>query len=113
MEKWITTTDQTKIYYEIKGQGPALIFLHGNSQTGRVFQKQVAYFSNFYTCITVDTRAHGKSFFEGERLTFQKLADDVIEIINHEKIETAYLLGFSDGANIAMILAAQEPQRFF
>ena len=112
MEKWITTSDNVKLFYEIQGTGPALVFLHGNSQTGRVFKKQVAYFSHNYRCLTIDTRAHGKSFFHGDQMTFARLAQDVFEILDAEQIDSAYLLGFSDGANIAMVLASTQPQRF-
>lgn len=112
MDKWITTTDQVKIYYSVCGHGPALIFLHGNLQTGRVFKKQVAYFSKKYTCLTIDTRAHGRSFFDGERLVFSRLAQDVFDVMNQEHLQKADLIGFSDGANIAMVLASEHPDRF-
>lgn len=112
MEKWILTADQVKIHYQLCGRGPVMIFLHGNSQSMKVFKKQVAYFSKSYTCLTIDTRAHGQSIFLGERMTFRDLSEDVFSILDKENIKKATLLGFSDGANTAMLLAALQPERF-
>ena len=110
MEKWIITSDGIKLYYELQGRGPLLLFLHGNSQTGRIFKRQVEYFQAFFTCLTLDTRAHGKSVFVGERLTFERLAQDVVEVLEAEHVDSARVLGFSDGANIAMVLASHRPE---
>jgi pimeloyl-ACP methyl ester carboxylesterase len=111
MEKYFLTSDGVKLHYEVHGSGPLLIFLHGNSQTGRIFKKQVREFQTDFTCLTLDTRAHGKSVFHGERLTFERLALDVAEVMTAENSKTAKILGFSDGANIAMVLASHKPER--
>lgn len=111
LKKYFTSNDGTKIYYEMDGQGAPLVFLHGNSQTGHIFKRQVDFFKHEFTCITIDSRAHGRSFFDGERITFERLAEDLLEIIDEEGFDKINLLGFSDGANIAMMFATKYPER--
>lgn len=45
---------QAKLYFEEKGQGNVLIFLHGASLDMRQWKKEVAYFSSKYRVVTLD-----------------------------------------------------------
>ncbi|MDR0921684.1 MAG: alpha/beta hydrolase [Lactobacillales bacterium] len=110
-KKFIETEDGTIIYYEVSGTGDPLILLHGNGQSGRVFDPQVKEFKKYYTCIVIDSRAHGRSGNKKNELAFPQMARDVIEVMNKEKIYSANVLGFSDGANVAMFLATRYPKR--
>src|SRR5262245_11927445 len=49
------------LYYQKKGSGPFLVFLHGICLDHRMWEKQVNYFSSAFTCISVDLRGFGKS----------------------------------------------------
>ena len=63
-------------------------------ETGIVVQ--VPIFVNEGDRIKIDSRAHGKSSYtEGEKLTIEKLADDVINVLSIMEIEKANFLGFS------------------
>lgn len=111
MEKYIITSDKVKIYYKVEGHGPTLLFLHGNSQTSNIFRRLIKRLKKHYTCYSLDTRGHGKSVFKGEKLTFNRLTQDILEVMNTENLQRVNLLGFSDGANIAMRLASRYPTR--
>lgn len=111
IEKFKRASDGVRIYYEVHGTGDPLLFLHGNSQNGRVFKRQIDYFSKFYQCIVMDLRAHGFSSLVHENLTFQRIAQDIAEVLNFEKIEKVTIIGFSDGANVAMFFATSFPDR--
>jgi pimeloyl-ACP methyl ester carboxylesterase len=50
-----------KLYYEKKGIGPPLVFLHGIGLDHRMWEKQIERFSNSFTCINPDLRGFGKS----------------------------------------------------
>jgi pimeloyl-ACP methyl ester carboxylesterase len=52
-----------KLYYQKKGSGPFLVFLHGICLDHRMWEKQVSCFSTAFTCISVDLRGFGKSSF--------------------------------------------------
>lgn len=88
--------------YIDKGKGMPLILLHGNGESNIYFAKQIDYFSNFYRVIAIDTRGHGKSLRGVKPFTIEQFADDLKDFLDLHGIEKAIILGFSDGANIAI-----------
>ena len=75
------------------------------------FHNQIDVLSEKYQLILIDTRGHGHSSFGDLPLNFDLFADDVIAVMDKLKIDTAHLLGFSDGGNTAITLALHYPQR--
>ncbi len=88
-----------------------MILLHGNGESGEYFRHQIMYFSPKYRVIAVDTRGHGKSPRGTAAFTIQQFANDLKEFMDQLEIVKAVLLGFSDGANIAMKFALGCPGR--
>lgn len=99
------------LYYQEKGEGEPLLLLHGNGEDGTYFVHQVAYFSDIYRVITVDTRGHGKSPRGTAPFTMEQFAADLHKLMDELEIQKAIILGFSDGANIAMKFALKYPDR--
>ena len=97
--------------YIEKGCGRPLILLHGNGNSSRYFKKQIRYFSAKFRVIAVDTRGHGKSPRGEGPFTMERFADDLKIFMEEMGIEKADILGFSDGANIALIFALRWPER--
>lgn len=100
-----------KLYYEKNGRGFPIIFLHGNGESGDYFRHQVSYFSERYCVVTVDTRGHGKSPRGTAEFSIAQFAEDLNDFMNRWKIREAVILGFSDGANIAMRFALKYPKK--
>ncbi len=100
------------IYYEIFGRGnkETVILLHGNGESGRSFKKLVPLLSDEYRVITIDSRGHGRSDFGGSQLSLGTMAVDVVNIFEALNIEKANIVGFSDGANIAMLTAIKNSE---
>lgn len=98
------------LYYEESGNGFPLILLHGNGEDHTYFEKQVSFFSDSYRVIALDTRGHGKSPRGDGEFTLSRFADDLYEFMKLMGIEKAHILGFSDGANIAVIFALRHPE---
>ena len=98
------------LYYEEKGSGFPLILLHGNGEDHTYFASQVRFFSGRYRVIAPDTRGHGKSPRGDGEFTLSRFADDLYDFMKMIGIEKAHILGFSDGANIAMIFALRHPE---
>lgn len=96
--------------YEEKDK-EVLIFLHGNNENLKAFEKQKEFFEGKYSVLLIDSRGHGESSFGGNPLTLDLMADDVYAVINQLRIPKANIVGFSDGANIAMIFAYKHPER--
>ena len=100
-----------KHFYIEKGTGNALILLHGNGENSDYFKGQIDEFAKQYHVYAIDTRGHGGTP-RGEMLfTIQQFADDLLGFMDVHRIAKAHLLGFSDGANIAMVFAIQHPDR--
>jgi len=102
--------DITHHYIE-KGDGEPLILLHGNGENCDYFSHQTDTFSKRFRVIALDTRGHGQTPRGEKSFTIRQFADDLLEFMNLKGIEKSHILGFSDGANIAMIFAMKYPER--
>ena len=98
-------------FYIEKGTGEPLVLLHGNGESSDYFKGQIDVFAGQYHVYAVDTRGHGRTPRGGMPFTIRQFADDLLEFLDEHQIEKAHLLGFSDGANIAMVFAIQYPER--
>lgn len=99
------------LYYQEKGQGDPLFLLHGNGEDGTYFKNQIEFFSDTYRVIAVDTRGHGKSPRGTAPFTIEQFAEDLNGLMVEMEIPKAVILGFSDGANIAMKFALKHPDK--
>lgn len=99
------------LYYQEQGEGEPLFLLHGNGEDGTYFTNQLSFFSDRYCVIAVDTRGHGKSPRGTAPFTMEQFALDLKELMDRLQIQKAVILGFSDGANIAMKFALKYPDR--
>ena len=96
--------------YQEYGSGPTLVMLHGNGEDGSYYKEQVAHFKEKYHVATVDTRGHGKSPRGKAPFTLAQFAKDLKRFLDSHGWKRVILLGFSDGANIAMIFSIKYPQ---
>ena len=99
------------LYYQEKGNKEPLILLHGNGEDGSYFRNQIDYFSDRYRVIALDTRGHGKSPRGTKPFTIEQFSCDLYEFMEELEISHAIILGFSDGANIAMKFAMKYPNK--
>lgn len=103
--------DGSQIYYEKSGTGPPLFLLHGNGGSGSYFKNQVPALSQHFEVYQVDSRGHNHSTNTQKQTNFQLMASDLKTLMDLENIKKADLLGFSDGANLAMVFAHLYPDR--
>lgn len=98
-------------YYEV-GDGPILMFLHGNSESKRIFlDYQLKHFSAFHT-FALDSRGHGQSISKDSQYTISQFSLDVIRFCEGKGLKNINLVGYSDGGNIALHLAHKAPGLF-
>lgn len=98
--EYIITSDETKIYYKVKGQGVPIIFIHGFSENHTCFRIQERVLSKEYKIITYDLRGHGKSDRWDRGLNLKRFSWDLKELIDYLKLEDVILVGWSMGASI-------------
>ena len=99
------------LYYQEKGNKEPFILLHGNGQNGSYVKNQIDYFSNRYRVIALDTRGHGRSPRGTKPFTIEQFSCDLCDFMEELEISEAVILGFSDGANIAMKFAMKYPNK--
>jgi pimeloyl-ACP methyl ester carboxylesterase len=100
-----------KIYAEEYGEGMPLLMIHGNGGSGKAFNKVIPYFSKYYRVIIADSRAQGKSTDYGDSLSFEMIADDEAALLDAMHIDSAYVIGTSDGGIVALVLAMRHPEK--
>lgn len=98
-----------ELYYQEKGSGEPLILLHGNGEGSTYFENQMKYFQSRYRVVAPDTRGHGKSPRGSAPFTIEQFSCDLYNFMKSREISKAVILGFSDGANIAMKFAMRHP----
>lgn len=94
-----------------KGSGEILILLHGNNESHSYFENQIEEFSQYFKVLAIDTRGHGGTPRGTKPFTLIQFADDLLAFMDNRKIQKAHILGFSDGANVALIFALKHPER--
>ncbi|MDY3117933.1 MAG: alpha/beta hydrolase [Peptoniphilus sp.] len=106
---YVSMADGTKIFYTLFGFGAPVLFLHGNGGSSRFFRYQVASFQEQFRLIFLDSRAHGRSTNRAETLDFELMARDTKAALDALGISRTSIVGFSDGANLAMTFADLYP----
>ena len=100
-----------QLNYVERGAGDALLLLHGNGESLDYFAGQLDFFARFYRVIALDTRGHGASPRGSAPFTIRQFAEDLRAFMDEKGIESAHILGFSDGGNIALSFALKYPRR--
>src|SRR3977135_3244294 len=100
-----------KMYCEVYGQGQPLLIIHGNGGSINNFVKQIPYFSKQYKVIIADSRAQGNSTDPGDSLSYEMMADDYAALLDAMKIDSADVIGWSDGGINGLLLAIRHPEK--
>jgi pimeloyl-ACP methyl ester carboxylesterase len=98
-------------YYEISGKGEPLILIHGNSGGLASMKNQTDYFSQYYSVIAMDCRGRGKSELGPDSLTYEQMSKDVSDLMDHLKLDSALVIGYSDGGIVGLLLAMNHPEK--
>lgn len=103
-----------KIHYTEQGSGPAVVLIHGFSQTSDMWQHTPIpeVLATKHRVIAIDCRGHGQSAKPHEPEAYgPKMGEDVIRLLDELEIEKAHLVGFSMGASIVGQLLVTHPER--
>jgi pimeloyl-ACP methyl ester carboxylesterase len=101
-----------EMYYEVHGSGEPVVMLHGafmsitTNWTGWVGE-----LSKTRKVIAVEMQGHGRTANIKREFSLENLADDVAALLDHLKIPSADLIGYSMGGSVAMQCAIRHPEK--
>src|ERR1700723_2171602 len=104
--------DGARIWYSAYGVGAPVVLLHGGLGHGGNWGYQVpALIESGYRAVVIDSRGHGRSTREAQPFSYELMASDVLAVMDTLHLKKAAMVGWSDGACTALILAAKAPSR--
>ena len=101
-----------KVYYEVYGEGRPIVLLHGAFYTIEMNWGQlIPELSKTRKVIAIELQGHGHTPLSDRKLDFATLASDVEGVMNHLKVDSADVAGYSMGGSVAYQFAIQSPKR--
>src|ERR1700736_5823256 len=101
-----------RIWYSSYGSGSPVILLHGGlGHSGNWAYQVPALVGSGHHTVLIDSRGHGRSTRDAQPFSYELMASDVLAVMDAIHLEKAGLVGWSDGACTALILAAKAPSR--
>jgi pimeloyl-ACP methyl ester carboxylesterase len=98
-----------EIHYEIHGDGPPLVLLHGGVDPSQTFGAPLAAMAKTHKVIAIHMRGHGFSTDSDAPWSTEAMADDVAAVLQHLGIGKARFMGYSLGAGVALQVAIRHP----
>lgn len=99
------------LYYAVTGKGAPVILLHGGPANSDYLSGLARELKKDHTVILVDSRGQGRSSDDSRPLSYDLMADDVVQLMDYLKIAKADIVGWSDGANVALDIALRHAAR--
>ena len=103
--------EDADIYYEVRGEGPAIIFIHGLGGNHLSWWQQVPYFSDRYKCINYSQRGFANSKNYSNRIGHEVFAEDLNALIDRLNLEEVYLVAQSMGGWTALAYTFNNPKK--
>lgn len=103
--------DGVRTWYDEKGGGDPLVMLHpgGGGVDSRAFAPNIDAFAAHFETFTPERRGHGRTPDVEGPITFEAMAKDTIRFLEQVVGGPARLLGYSDGAVVALLVALRRP----
>ena len=105
--------DGVELYYEVHGQGPALLLTHGYSATSQMWRGQIEALSKDHTLILWDMRGHGQSDYPEDPAAYSEAATvaDMAALLDAVGPPSAIVGGLSLGGYMSLAFNRVHPER--
>jgi 3-oxoadipate enol-lactonase len=100
-----------EIYYEVTGEGPAVVFAHGLGGNHLSWWQQVAHFAASHTCVVFAHRGFPPSSAVSGKTAADAFADDLAALIQELNFKDVALVAQSMGGWTCLEYALREPKR--
>ena len=107
----IAHVNGTDLYYEVHGEGPNLVFLHGENHGIEMFDQQVAHFSPHYRCLTYYRRGHGRSALAPYGYSLWNQTLDLLALLDELGLDRVALLAVAMSTPIAVTFTVRNQAR--
>ncbi|MDS9471643.1 alpha/beta fold hydrolase [Sporosarcina pasteurii] len=107
----VINIDGVDVYYHVQGKGIPIVFIHPPLLTSMNFIYQVNELSQRFKVIVFDVRGHGNSSYSEKALTYPLISHDIKQLLDHLKIDKAFICGYSTGGSIALDFLLTYPKR--
>jgi 3-oxoadipate enol-lactonase/4-carboxymuconolactone decarboxylase len=109
----IRASDGANLHWRSEGttSAPTLVLLNSIGTDLSLYDAVVPYLAGAFRLLRLDTRGHGLSDAPDGDYDLERLARDVLDVMDAAEVETAVLCGVSLGGMMAMRAALLSPQR--
>jgi len=107
--KYYVDAGRVHTYYEVTGTGEPLILLHGGFCTVETCDAQTPALAENYQVYVPERRGHGRTPDVKGPITYENMARDTIAFMEAVGVSSAHLVGWSDGANVGLLVALERP----
>lgn len=117
MPQFVTAADGVPLAYERHGEGPAIVLVHGFASSRLQNWKSTGWYDGLaaagFSFVAMDCRGHGDSGKPHDEAAYShdRMADDVIAVMDGAGLEQALVLGYSMGGFIGLRVLAAYPGR--
>jgi len=94
--------DNLQVFYQDRGQGDPILFVHGWCANSGIWTNQLSYFAPNYRALALDLRGHGNSSKPMEGNSIPQLARDVRKFIEAMGLQKVTLVGHSMGVMVVL-----------
>jgi pimeloyl-ACP methyl ester carboxylesterase len=104
--------DGARIWCASYGSGPPVVLLHGGlGHSGNWGHQVPALLESGRRVVLIDSRGHGRSTRDDRPFTYERMAADAVAVLDAFGVAAAPLIGWSDGACTALIVAMHAADR--
>lgn len=96
-------------YYEVQGEGDPLVLLHGGLCAAETFDGMTPGLAERFRVYVPERRGHGRTADVDGPITYRNMAADTVAFMDVLGIGGAHMVGFSDGAAVAVHVALERP----
>jgi pimeloyl-ACP methyl ester carboxylesterase len=112
LHRFVPTDDGGRIHVVERGEGPPLVLVHGVTLGVATWAPQLRALAEGHRVIAIGQRGHGQSVAGDDGYSFERLAEDLREVLVDMDVTGCVLVGHSMGGMVAQTFAHRDPDGF-
>lgn len=101
-------TEETTYDYEISGEGPPVVLLHGFTGSKKTWAHLRGLLHDEFKVITIDLPGHGQTSLSPK--TMDQCCNDLVQLLSFLNVDQTHIIGYSMGGRVALSFAMRYPQ---